>query len=234
MSKTQAASHPYNEPPTGWVVIARDGWPPRSIDTPEPQQQPVRVGNVMVPGRFRLDVRPDKQVAGPGVFIKICYRTEGNGVVLSRVDANGIDVPQALDILRKARPMEWWKRHVFMQMVFQLAREEIGGPPGSPAGDDAWHTAVGETLRDGFNVPISPRRNRLTPEHLAKVAEVYRQAWEDGEPPTKAVAQNFSVSHSTAARWVGAARKAKHLGDADGSRGGELPAAKRSTKEAKS
>ena len=198
----------------------------------------------MVPGRFHLRVSPERG-AGPGVFIDICYQTEGDEVVrsaaehgrevvLSRVDAQGVDVPQALDILRNARPMEWWKRHVFMQMVFQLAREEIGGPPGSPAGDDAWSTAMGETLRDGFRVPISPRRNRLTPEHLARVAEVYRTAWQAGEPPTKAVAQSFEVSHSTAARWVGAARKAKHLGHADSSRGGEQPPAKRSAKEGKS
>ena len=53
---------------------------------------------------------------------------------------------------------------------------------------------------------------------------MYRSAWNDGEPPTKAVQAHFHVSHSTAARWVGFARKAGHLGATDGSRGGEADA----------
>lgn len=55
--------------------------------------------------------------------------------------------------------------------------------------------------------PSKRRRNRITEEHLHLVAEVYRQADAKGEPPTRAVANHFDVSHSTAAKWVGHARK---------------------------
>jgi|BarGraNGADG00212_1021973.scaffolds.fasta_scaffold54377_1 hypothetical protein len=216
--------------PTGWAIVCHAGWPGES------SPPPVRVGNSMVPTTFHIAVMPDKAIAGPNVLIDLCYRAQDGDVILSLVGAHGIEVPQGLDIVRKERPMEWWKRHVFLDMVYLLAREAIGGPqPGGPRDAAAvWDRAMDAKMDAARSAPISPRRNRLTVGHLAKVAEVYRQAWQDGEPPTKAVAHKFSVSHSTAARWVGAAREAHHLGPADGSRGGELPAAKRSTKEAKS
>jgi hypothetical protein len=67
-----------------------------------------------------------------------------------------------------------------------------------------------------------PRRRRVaTSDHLRQVAEVYRAALSDGEPPTLAVAERFSTSHSNAARWVRQAREAGHLGAAIGPRAGE-------------
>ena len=69
---------------------------------------------------------------------------------------------------------------------------------------------------------ITRRRNRVTDSLLVEVAEVYRKAWQAGDGPTRAVAEHFHTSHSSAARWVGLARKAGHLGAADGSRGGEV------------
>lgn len=57
----------------------------------------------------------------------------------------------------------------------------------------------------------SPSRRRMTDEHLADVAAVYRAAWQSGGNPTQAVADQFNTSHSTAARWVSLARKAEFL-----------------------
>lgn len=58
--------------------------------------------------------------------------------------------------------------------------------------------------------PVRPqapkRRDSVTRKHLEEVAEVYRQAVEDGAAPTMAVATRFNASHSTATRWVGMAR----------------------------
>lgn len=68
----------------------------------------------------------------------------------------------------------------------------------------------------------TPRRRRIvTPDLLAQVAEVYRAALRDGRPPTAAVAEQFTVSHSTAARWVREARQQQHLGPAQGPKPGE-------------
>lgn len=65
------------------------------------------------------------------------------------------------------------------------------------------------------------RRRLITKEHLQNVAETYRLALQRGLAPTKHVAETFTVSHSTAARWVHLARKAGALGPATGKRPGE-------------
>lgn len=49
------------------------------------------------------------------------------------------------------------------------------------------------------------RRRQVTPELLQEVADVYNA--DASGAPTKAVAEHFWKSHSTAARWVGLARK---------------------------
>lgn len=50
-------------------------------------------------------------------------------------------------------------------------------------------------------------RRRLPPEHFATVAEEYARAVLDDRPPTRAVAERFRTSHSTAAKWVDTARQ---------------------------
>ena len=204
------------------------GWPYSKVDG-----EHVQMGNVTLPKRFYLGIRPDEGVAGPGVTMCLCYTATAKEILLAQVIATGVEVPAALDILRKARSMEWWKRFAFMRMVFESADDRLVygvGDPNAAARGDVWEASMMQTLKEAFSTPISRRRNRLTPSHLVQVAEVYRVAWQDGSPPTKAVAQTFSVSHSTAARWVGAARKAGHLGPADSSRAGEQPPTKQPTK----
>lgn len=46
---------------------------------------------------------------------------------------------------------------------------------------------------------------------VAEVAEVYRQAWQDGRPPTRAVAEHFTITPSAAAKRVARARQAGYL-----------------------
>lgn len=65
------------------------------------------------------------------------------------------------------------------------------------------------------------RRRRVTRDLLTDVAEVYRSAYRSGDSPTVAVADHFDVSHSTAGRWVVAARKEGVLGAATGTKAGE-------------
>ena len=50
------------------------------------------------------------------------------------------------------------------------------------------------------------------PEHFERVAAVYQQAFRQGPPPTRAVAEEFQVQRSTAGKWVARARKAGLLG----------------------
>lgn len=73
---------------------------------------------------------------------------------------------------------------------------------------------VGEPAVDADPAVRSGRRNRLTDAHLRAVAEVYLTADKCGLPPTRTVADRFTVPHSTAAKWVGHARKRGILGAA--------------------
>ncbi|MCX5209801.1 hypothetical protein OG689_10945 [Kitasatospora sp. NBC_00240] len=72
-------------------------------------------------------------------------------------------------------------------------------------------------------VPVRglPRRNSVTQQHLHEVSTVYRQAVQQGHPPTKTVAEYFGASHSTAARWVCMARRESFLGPASRGQAGE-------------
>ena len=50
------------------------------------------------------------------------------------------------------------------------------------------------------------KRPRLGRDHYEDVAAIYRAAYQAGQYPTKAVAEKFSVSSSTAGSWVSRAR----------------------------
>ena len=52
---------------------------------------------------------------------------------------------------------------------------------------------------------------RITDEFLKAVARVYSIAERSGLPPTREVATHFKAPHSTAAKWVGSARRKKFL-----------------------
>lgn len=87
----------------------------------------------------------------------------------------------------------------------RLAAEESSGTPRGEAVLTPW----ARSLQAAATAAI--RTSRLTfskdgPEHFKEVAEVYRQAVADRRPPTKAVASEWSKSHSTAAKWVAKAR----------------------------
>lgn len=75
----------------------------------------------------------------------------------------------------------------------------VGAVPFSPA--------AGMELAEPKSERVG-KRYRITDTHLADVANMYAKARENGQGPTRAVADHFDVSHSTAAKWVGHARAA--------------------------
>lgn len=99
-----------------------------------------------------------------------------------------------LDLLQRAdlgEDTEAWRLHAALAMKRAM-----------PDLEAAQEEARGAGLRK------PRRRNRITDEHLAEVTQVYGDADAQGRPPTQAVADHFQTSHSTAARWVGLARRA--------------------------
>jgi hypothetical protein len=61
----------------------------------------------------------------------------------------------------------------------------------------------------------------VTDERLQAVADLYRKAIEEGQPPTREIADSMHVGRSTAARWVAKARERGYLGPAIQGRAGE-------------
>ncbi len=80
--------------------------------------------------------------------------------------------------------------------------------------------AIARALRQAE--PLTRNRNQVTRNHLEAVAEVYRLAIDDGDPPKKAVSAAFHVSISTAGRWVQRARREGFLGPTQPGRKGEI------------
>ncbi|MET8826044.1 hypothetical protein ABZX40_13310 [Streptomyces sp. NPDC004610] len=76
----------------------------------------------------------------------------------------------------------------------------VGAVPCSPA---AGMDLTGPTTAAGKKT----KRYRITHAHLEDVAAVYLEARDDGKSPTRAVAEHFHISHSTAAKWVMHARR---------------------------
>jgi hypothetical protein len=68
---------------------------------------------------------------------------------------------------------------------------------------------IGEEAKKGLDEPGPGRRRLAGRDRSEQVAEVYmRAAKSPGRvTPTKAVAEAFNVSHSTATKWVGIARR---------------------------
>jgi hypothetical protein len=66
------------------------------------------------------------------------------------------------------------------------------------------------------------RRGRYGPDHWASVARTYLRSLPTGAP-TEAVAEKFSVSKSTAAKWVRKARDLEFLGETQKGKAGGVP-----------
>jgi hypothetical protein len=102
---------------------------------------------------------------------------------LGVVEASGVEagtVVEALDRLWRARA--YHLRHA--------------PPPGTPG------RVLGASER-----PLRGVSPRYGPAHFALVSQVYREAVAGGSAtPTRAVAATFSISRSTAAKWVARAR----------------------------
>jgi hypothetical protein len=92
----------------------------------------------------------------------------------------------------------------------------------------AYNIETGNHDREGFErelaalAPAIEPGKRLSDEHFAAVADVYRYALRTGRPATASVGEAFNVSRSTAGRWVVEARRRGLLGPARPGVAGEL------------
>jgi hypothetical protein len=97
------------------------------------------------------------------------------------------------------------------------------------ATDERALAALREWGRAERSVAEAPPRSRRGgrpprgPEHLREVAEAYAAAYKAGDRPTKAVADKWTVSRPTAAKWVAQARSVGLLGPTERRRAGGVP-----------
>jgi hypothetical protein len=111
-------------------------------------------------------------------------------------------IPTDLDIVR--RGLNDW-----MEMAVLAALQDDDGSPVVPDEDeDEYHharSAAVKTYRDARR----RTRRKVTDELLSEVARLYRDHLNEG--PWQAIQDRFSVSESTAGRYVLLARQAGHL-----------------------
>jgi hypothetical protein len=90
-----------------------------------------------------------------------------------------------------------------------------------------WHELWSEEM-DALSAYVdraskTARRNRITDDLLARVAEVYRRAIADGsKTPKQAVKEEFNVSVASAGRYIMRARERGHLGKTRPGKKGEI------------
>jgi hypothetical protein len=170
----------------------------------------VRVGDVTLPPRFWYDIAPSED-GGPVIHLYIEIRQ-------GQIEIRKIEIESSVD-----------GRAIASRDVRGAARlddhiEEAVSIVALPVVQDG-HGYVATTIfPDPARGRIAARavrqdaRRKMTPERLAEVAEVYREAWP--EAPTQAVADHLGKSPRAALDWINAARDAGH----------DLPPAKRGPK----
>jgi hypothetical protein len=83
------------------------------------------------------------------------------------------------------------------------------------AADPATSAENREMLTERAAELRSSTRRLYDAEHFAQVAAIYSKAWEAGDAPTRAVAEQMKATRSAAAKWVARARQLGMLGKTD-------------------
>ncbi|MFG3110567.1 hypothetical protein [Streptomyces tendae] len=204
------------EPPKDWIISV---WP-KPLDESDlgsvrlqlANMTLMRVGYVLAPEHFSMGIEMPELGSTPddprGLIVSFKTRDSGvdwekeGGVEVTMLLGASSDLQEVLPYALKAWPMDCWKRYALEAIVRWLAREDVRGQmPGMQALDM-------QTQDEPAAADVKPRKRfKITISHLREVARIYREAAEEGRPPTREVAELFQVAHSTAAKWVGQARR---------------------------
>ncbi|MFF7200482.1 hypothetical protein [Streptomyces sp. NPDC008141] len=196
--------------PSGWLAeVWPEAWDPAADSRPELDLQ--RVGNVLLPPAFYLILTSrelgDLDSEHPPGFVLTFVASDGELTVKS-VGATNLDLAESMGLLIEAFPPKYWKSTATIMMIGFLAEDgdDRGAPDIVVKTEDGLKTMAQAKQYRPTRAPGS-KRYKITEQHLKEVVRIYSESVELGEPPTKAVAEAFEVAHSTAAKWVGAARR---------------------------
>jgi hypothetical protein len=204
--------------PVGYLVSLEAGWPTISdIFRLGTKSAIVRYRNISLPQAFQITIAPEPHHGEPVEWVAVLLfsvDSDTDRIDLKGVFASGIDADQAVNRVMKVRPAPMWTQWALLR----FALDDLPADLSADQVREAW-----AQLEDIGSYRTKRGRDRITDQTLERVAEVYRAAWKAGANPTEAVATEFNKARSTAARYVGLARRKGKLGPSDGSRGGELP-----------
>jgi hypothetical protein len=123
-------------------------------------------------------------------------------------------------LLRRIR-LDVYLRGAITHAAFPYTRERVEGKePFDLGGAPAWEAEPGfapwdATLRAIREARRQPRPGVLvSDDHLRQVEAAYRAAMAQGQPPTRAVMEQWHVARATASRWIARARDRGFLGAA--------------------
>jgi hypothetical protein len=114
-----------------------------------------------------------------------------------------------------------------LSATWDAIHSQVGKQPGEELTDKEraqLAASMEKAAAQASGIPAPVRRRLVTPDLLKEVAQAYRDAVAASVPPTKAIAERYLTTHSTAARWVREARIAGILGPSRGPVAGEDPA----------
>ncbi|MHC3391331.1 hypothetical protein ACLQ2E_18025 [Streptomyces lavendulocolor] len=201
-------------PPTWHASVWPEGWDFEKDHYPEPNMK--RFGYVLLPDRFQMVLHWPELADGRsehGGAVIVSFEVLDDALEIRELYGVDLDLGEWMTHLVAEFPPSKWKSYAVAEMTrFFAIDDQREAVSVEAAGYRAAAVArkgvdLQKKTPSGRSVPETRKRYRITDEHLKEVVRVYTEAAEAGEPPTKAVAELFEVAHSTAAKWVGAARR---------------------------
>jgi hypothetical protein len=164
----------------------------------------VQFGISTLPAFYRISFFPDpvpEEDENWHLHLALKVIPYENNSRIFHAEAYNRDLVSAVDHVRGLWPISTWKR--WAHMVLLVGGEYLADGKLSASTPQAEVTHALSQLTS--SPPRVRRRTSVTDDHLQEVAITYLNA---PHKPTLAVKEHFHTSHSTAARWVGLARKA--------------------------
>lgn len=193
--------------PTGWRIVAV----PSNWDAEDPHNldriQPVKLGPLThLPSTFALVLQSEAMAdQEPPEALIISFAAAGdNAPVMSGLGDRWLLHMREVD--DEVPADEWQPLAKTLIAAFAASSEVRESTAAFTKALPDLPRRIAATASE-LSVPTEAtgqRRRKITPEHLEEVARIYLAA---EEKPTRAVQLQFGVAHSTAAKWVKAARE---------------------------
>ncbi|BFM23490.1 hypothetical protein [Microbacterium sp. che218] len=194
-------------PPTGLAAGVIRGWGYGTLNG-YGDVEDVPFGRGFIPEFFTVQIEPDEGPNGVDddywsldLYFQVEPGADTSELRIAR--CNQRDLSSTLDLVREKWALTIWRNWAHLTLL-------LGGEARARVSSSGEKDAALDIL--STTRPRKRKRTSITEAHLEAVAQVYLAA---PQKPTLAVERHFITNHSTAARWVGLARKAGLLPPVD-------------------